>query len=52
VHLFVEVLNHYLYFYENSCPTITDKYVSALVALINDKMAEAGTEVVSSSGSK
>jgi hypothetical protein len=47
VHLFVEVLNHYIYFYENDCPTITDKYVSALVALINDKMGEAGSGEVS-----
>jgi len=41
MHLFVEVLNHYLYFYEIGCPTVTEKYVSALVAFINDKRNEA-----------
>ena len=47
VNLFVEVLNHYIYFYENGCPTITEKYVSALVAFINDKKGEAGIGEVS-----
>lgn len=41
MHLFVEVLNHYLYFYECGCPTVTEKYLSALVAFINDKRNEA-----------
>lgn len=40
VHLFVEVLNHYLLFYEAGCPSITEKYVSALISFINDKRAE------------
>jgi len=40
VHLFVEVLNHYLCFYEAGCPTVTEKYVSALISFINDKRAE------------
>ncbi len=41
MNLFVEVLNHYLFFYESGCPTVTEKYVSALVAFINDKRSEA-----------
>lgn len=40
-----QVLNHYVYFYENKCPTITEKYVSALIAFINDKKGEAAGEV-------
>jgi hypothetical protein len=40
VHLFVEVLNHYLCFYEAGCPTVTEKYVSALISFVNDKRDE------------
>lgn len=37
------MLNHYLAHFEAGCPSVTDKYVSALVALINDKKDEAGS---------
>jgi hypothetical protein len=46
VHLFVEVLNHYLCFYEAGCPTVTEKYVSALISFINDKRAEGDVRCV------
>ena len=36
VHLFVEILNQYLYYFENDNPLITDKYLSGLIALINE----------------
>jgi len=40
--LFVEILNHYIYFFERDCPSITEKQLKALVALIPDKIEEAG----------
>jgi len=40
--LFVEILNHYIYFFEQNCPTITERQLKALVALIPDKIEEAG----------
>ena len=34
--LFVDILDTYLYFFERKCPVITDKFVSGLIALINE----------------
>jgi len=34
--LFVEILDYYVYFYEIRNPTITDKFVSGLIALVNE----------------
>jgi len=36
VHLFVEILNQYLYFFENNCPSITVKYLKGLIQLIDE----------------
>ena len=36
VHLFVEILNEYLYYFENGNPSITPNYIQGLIALIND----------------
>jgi vacuolar protein sorting-associated protein 35 len=36
VHLFVEILNQYLYYFELDNPAIQDKYLSGLIALINE----------------
>ncbi|GMH98622.1 hypothetical protein TrST_g10539 [Triparma strigata] len=36
VHLFVEILNHYLYYFELHNPLIADKYLTGLIALINE----------------
>jgi vacuolar protein sorting-associated protein 35 len=36
VHLFVEILNKYLYFFDRNCPSITAKYVKGLIALIDE----------------
>lgn len=34
--LFVEILNHYIYFFEADNPEIAGRYISGLVALINE----------------
>jgi len=36
VHLFVEILNKYLYFFDRKCPSITVKYLKGLIALIDE----------------
>lgn len=38
VHLFVEILNKYLYFFDRKCPSITVKYLKGLMALIDEHM--------------
>merc|ERR1712086_1007327 len=38
VHLFIEILNRYLYYFENDNPLITEKYIAGLIALINEHM--------------
>merc|ERR1712070_7910 len=40
--LFVEILNHYIYFYEHNCPTISERHLKALIALIPEKINESG----------
>jgi len=44
VHLFVEILNEYLFYFENECDAVTIQYLSGLIALINTNIAnmEAG----------
>jgi len=46
VHLFVEILNEYLYYFENSCDAVTIQYLSGLIALINTNITnmESDTE--------
>ena len=34
--MFVEILDYYVYFYEIRNPAITDKFVSGLIALVNE----------------
>jgi vacuolar protein sorting-associated protein 35 len=36
--LFVEILDRYLYYYENDNPTIQVRYLSGLIALINEQL--------------
>ena len=36
VHLFVSILNVYLYYFELGCPAIQDKYITGLIALISE----------------
>jgi len=44
IRLFVEILDYYVYYYEIGNPAITDKYVSGLIALINEHFGSiAGT---------
>jgi len=38
VHLFVEILNKYLYFFDRKCPSITVKYLKGLIALIEEHL--------------
>ena len=48
VQLFVDILDQYVYFYENECPVITDKFVSGLVALITEHMENIGAPTTDS----
>lgn len=36
IHLFVDLLDHYLFFFEKKCPVISDAYVTGLAALIKE----------------
>ena len=48
VHLFVEILNQYLFYFESDNAVITEKYISGLIALINEhleNMEVRGTHV-------
>jgi vacuolar protein sorting-associated protein 35 len=37
--LFVDILDHYVYYYENCNPIIQARYISGLIALINEQFA-------------
>jgi vacuolar protein sorting-associated protein 35 len=41
--LFVEILNKYLYFFEQGCPSITSKYLGNMIALIDDQISGSET---------
>ena len=43
IYLFVDLLEHYLYFFDKKCPTISDAYVAGLVALIKEHMGNLGS---------
>eukprot|EP01006_Ploeotia_vitrea_P035991 TRINITY_DN65957_c0_g1_i1.p1 TRINITY_DN65957_c0_g1~~TRINITY_DN65957_c0_g1_i1.p1 ORF type:complete len:795 (-),score=534.20 TRINITY_DN65957_c0_g1_i1:64-2295(-) len=47
VHLFVEILNRYLYFFDRDCPSITVKYLKGLIALIQEHMPNLDNSDVS-----
>jgi vacuolar protein sorting-associated protein 35 len=38
VYLFVDLLDHYVYFFEKGNPSITEKYVAGLAALIKEHL--------------
>ncbi len=40
VHLFVEILNKYLYFFDRKCPAITVKYLKGLIALVEEHLPQ------------
>jgi len=40
VHLFVEILNKYLYFFDRRCPSITVKYLKGLIALVDEHVPQ------------
>jgi len=52
VHLFVEILNQYLYYFENDCDVVTIQYLSGLIALINTNIANMETGSPESETSK
>jgi len=49
VHLFVEILNKYLYFFDRACPSITVKYLKGLIALIDEHIPNLDTSESSQS---
>jgi hypothetical protein len=42
--LFVEILDHYIYYYENDCPIIQVRYLSGLIALINEQLGSESNQ--------
>ena len=42
--LFVEILDHYIYYYENDNPIIQVRYLSGLIALINEQVIQTWTQ--------
>ena len=42
IQLFVDLLEHYLFFFENKNPLITDAYINGLVALIKEHLNNLG----------
>lgn len=47
VHLFVEILDKYLYFYEKNCPSIAVKYLKGLITLIDEHVPTLDNSEVS-----
>merc|ERR1712127_155823 len=43
VHLFVEIFDYYVYYYEIGNPAITHNFISGLIALINEHFDSIGT---------
>lgn len=41
-YLFVDILDRYVYFFEKETPSITDKFVTGLIALINGQITNIG----------
>jgi len=50
--LFVEILNEYLYYFDNECEAVTIQYLSGLIALINTNIANMDTSTPGSETSK
>ena len=42
IYLFVDLLDHYLFFFDKKCPTISDAYVTGLVALVKEHIGNLG----------
>jgi len=45
--LFVDILEQYIYFYEKKNPIITDRFISGLIALINEHIGNIGAKSAS-----
>ncbi len=41
--LFIDIFDKYVYYFEKSNPYITDKFISGLIALINEHITSIGT---------
>lgn len=48
IHLFVEIFNRCLYYFENECETVTGKYVSGMIELINTNIANNDATAIES----
>lgn len=46
VNLFIDVLDHYVFYFEKGTPLITDRFVSGLIALINEHLARSKDQEV------
>ena len=47
VHLFIDILDNYVYYFEKENPLITEKFVSGLIALINEHLSStSGDNIV------
>lgn len=40
VHLFIDILNKYIFFFDRGCPAITVKYIQGLIALIDEHLPQ------------
>jgi vacuolar protein sorting-associated protein 35 len=42
IYLFVDLLDHYVFFFEKKCPVISHAYITGLVALIREHVSNLG----------
>lgn len=50
--LFVDILEQYIYFYERNNPIITDRFISGLIALVNEHIGNIGAQSASITSAK
>lgn len=49
IYLFVDLLDHYVHFFDKRCPVIKDAYITGLVALIKEHISNVGGTMGNSS---
>jgi len=52
LHLFVDILEQYVYFYERNNPIITDRFISGLIALIHEHIGNIGAQTATITNTK
>lgn len=52
LYLLVDILDRYIYFFERKNPLITDKFLSTLIALINEHISSIGSQSVTIADTK